>query len=273
MKILLVNDDGIRAEGLVRLEETLAQTHDVYVAAPETEQSACSHSITLRRPVQAREISDREFAVDGVPADCVNLALLQLFADHKFDLLISGINLGHNIGEDISYSGTVAGAIEATGLGVRSIALSIGYSKQPNFGPACAFVRRFLERFSLKSIPNGTFLNINIPFGEGPFEAVVTRQGNLHFSNSVAEDEAGAQEVDCPNATRGFRIHRTTEGHRATEGTDVHAVNNGYISITPMRLDYTDRGAFELTGALVRLAFGASDISVSASGVGGRSDD
>ena len=251
MNILLVNDDGIHAEGIVRLEESLSDFSDIYVVAPETERSACSHSITLRRPVSAKQLAERKFAVDGMPADCVNLALLKLFADVDFDLVLSGVNNGHNTGEDISYSGTVAGAIEATSLGRRAMALSVGHSERPNFGPACEFTRDFVRAFSMSDLPPICFLNINFPVGAGPFPVVVTRQGRLHFENSVVEVEDPTSSDGSPGDVRRFRIGRTTEHDRAAEGTDVHAVSNGFISITPMRVDLTDLRALDVTRRLV----------------------
>ncbi len=254
MKILLVNDDGIEAPGIVRLEQTLAALADVYVVAPETERSACSHSITLRRPIEARQISQRKFAVDGVPADCVNLALLNLFADVQFDLVLSGINNGYNTGEDVSYSGTVAGAIEATLLGWRAIALSVGYSEQPNLGPACEFTADFVRRLSLKDLPDRCFLNINFPRGEGPFPVMLTSQGRLLFENNVVEVDANSKGKGTPHRTRRFRIGRTTRPELAAEGTDVYAVSNGFISITPMQSDLTDVEALSEMQHLVRSA-------------------
>ncbi len=254
MNILLVNDDGIHAEGIVRLEESLSDFCDIYVVAPETERSACSHSITLRRPVLAKQLLERKFAVDGVPADCVNLALLKLFADVDFDLVLSGVNNGHNTGEDVSYSGTVAGAIEAAMLGRRAMALSVGHSERPDFGPACEFTRDFVRRFSMSDLPPICFLNINFPLGAGPFPVMVTRQGRLHFENSVVEVEDPTSSDGTPEGARRFRIGRTTEHDRAAEGTDVHAVCNGFISITPMNVDLTDERALNTTERLLRSA-------------------
>jgi len=251
MNILLVNDDGIHAEGIVRLEESLADFADVYVVAPEAERSACSHSITLRRPISATQLSERRFAVDGVPADCVNIALLSLFADVEFELVLSGINNGHNTGEDISYSGTVAGAIEATSLGRRAMSLSVPFSERPDFGPACKFTRDFVRRFSMGDLPPICFLNINFPVGAGPFPVMVTRQGRLHFENSVVEVENPTSSDGTPGEVRRFRIGRTTEHSRAADGTDVYAVANGTISITPMHVDLTDMRAFDLTERLM----------------------
>jgi len=254
MKILLVNDDGIEALGLVRLEEALSSFCDVYVVAPETERSACSHSITLRRPIEAKQISQRKFAVDGVPADCVNLALLNLFADVDFDLVLSGINNGFNTGEDVSYSGTVAGAIEAASLGWRAIALSVGYSEQPKVGSACEFTVDFVRRLSLEDFPDRCFLNINFPRGEGPFPVMLTRQGRLRFENDVVEVDADSREKEAAARTRRFRIGRTTRTDLAAEGTDVYAVSNGFISITPMQSDLTDVRALGLMRHLLRSA-------------------
>ncbi len=261
MNILLVNDDGIYAEGIVRLEESLLDFADVYVVAPEAERSACSHSITLRRPISATRLSERKFSIDGVPADCVNLALLNLFADVEFDLVLSGINNGHNTGEDISYSGTVAGAIEATSLGRRAMALSVRFSEQPNFGPACKFAKDFVKRFSMGGLPPICFLNINFPSGEGPFPVVVTRQGRLHFENSVVEVVGSDSSDGTPGAVRRFKIGRTTEHGRAAKGTDVYAVSRGFISITPMHVDLTDTRALALTERLVSAALAVGNAS------------
>ncbi|MBN1593871.1 MAG: 5'/3'-nucleotidase SurE [Candidatus Coatesbacteria bacterium] len=257
MKILLVNDDGINADGIISLEKALSAVAEVYVVAPDEERSACSHSITLRRPISATKLSDRKYSIDGVPADCVNLALLHLFADVDFDLVLSGINNGHNTGEDISYSGTVAGAIEATSLGRRAMALSIGYSERPDFGAAREFAREFVVRFPMNELPPICFLNINFPKGKGPFPVMVTRQGRLHFENSVTQIGDDAALDGTAGAVRRFKIGRTTERGLADEGTDVYAVNRGYISITPMHVDLTDLRAFEKTEHLVFQAMGS----------------
>ena len=265
MNILLVNDDGIEAEGLVRLEHCLSDFCEVYIVAPETERSACSHSITLRRPIRATRISERKFAVDGVPADCVNLALLNLFADVQFDLVLSGINNGYNTGEDVSYSGTVAGAIEATALGRRAIALSVGYAEHPDLNAACEFTRAFVRRFPMSELPPICFLNINFPRGEGPFPVMVTRQGRLHFENSVAEvfDLSDLSDRSDLSDLRSFTIGRTTQYERAAKGTDVYAVSNGFISITPMHVDLTDTRALHVTRRLVSSALAMDEAAES----------
>jgi len=258
MKILLVNDDGIGAEGIVRLEEALSDFSNVYVVAPETERSACSHSITLRKPVSATQLSARKFAVDGVPADCVNLALLNLFADVDFDLVLSGINNGFNTGEDISYSGTVAGAIEATALGRRAVALSVGFSEQPRLDLACGWTRDFIRRFPFRELPKRCFLNINFPRGDGPFPVMLATQGRLDFTNSVTEIEPSASGDCASGSKRQFTIGRTTRPELADRGTDVYAIRNGFISVTPMTVDFSDTRAL---GTVERIlsAMGSSD--------------
>ncbi|MBN2208034.1 MAG: 5'/3'-nucleotidase SurE [Candidatus Coatesbacteria bacterium] len=275
MNILLVNDDGIEAEGLVRLEHCLSDFCEVYVVAPEGERSACSHSITLRRPVRATRISERKFAVDGMPADCVNLALLNLFAGVQFDLVLSGINNGYNTGEDVSYSGTVAGAIEATALGRRAVALSVGYSERPRLDAACEFTRGFVRRFPMSELPPICFLNVNFPPGEGPFPVMVTKQGRLHFENSVTEVDNPGASGGASHGTRGFVIGRTTQYERAAKGTDVYAVNNGFISVTPMHVDLTDTRALQVTKRLVSAALAMDEAAESSlkSGLEARQQD
>jgi len=256
MNVLLVNDDGIDSAGIASLRSAIEDICEVFVVAPESERSACSHSITLRSPVSAIRLSEREYAVDGTPADCVDLAVLKLFADVRFDLFLSGINYGHNVGEDVSYSGTVGAAIEATMLGLRSIALSVPRTDPANFDAASKLAREILLRFPVPKVPQRTFLNINLPPGDGPFPIMVTRQGRLHFLNTISEQTDCDAQLDSACNEQRFKIGRTTKPDLAEEGTDVYAVNHGFISVTPMRIDLTDRGAFILTEALLAEAFG-----------------
>jgi 5'-nucleotidase len=241
MRILCTNDDGIHAPGLKTLE-AIARTlsDDVWVVAPETDQSGVSHSLSLNDPLRLREISDRHFAVKGTPTDCVIMGIRQLMREHKPDLVLSGVNRGQNVAEDVSYSGTVAGAIEGTILGVPSVALSQAY------GPAgrkdvkwrCAeahapgVVRKLLEI----GIPKGILVNVNFPDCE-PDEVEGTALVNQGQRNQdfLRLDE---RQDGRGNAYFwiGFEKRRTTPPN----GTDLWAIANRRISVTPLRLDMTD---------------------------------
>src|ERR687889_2934715 len=176
-RILLTNDDGIHSDGLIKLEEALREVGDVYTVAPASEMSGASHSLTLSRPLRIRRIDERHWTVDGTPTDCVTLALNQILGpDDVPDICCSGINYGANLGDDASYSGTVAGALEATILGVPGLAFSLVARENFDFTEAARFavvaVRKVLET----GLPEGTLLNINIPSRE--IRGVrVTRQG------------------------------------------------------------------------------------------------
>src|SRR5688500_10022554 len=176
-RILLTNDDGIHSDGLTRLEEALNEVGDVYVIAPAAEMSGASHSLTLARPLRIRQIDDRHWTVDGTPTDCVTLALHKILPDEERPhLCVSGINHGGNLGDDASYSGTVAGALEATILGVPGIALSLVARENFDFTHAAEFAARIVRKVLAEGLPQGTLLNINMPPGQ--LHGVrVTRQG------------------------------------------------------------------------------------------------
>jgi 5'-nucleotidase len=241
MRILCTNDDGIHAPGLKTLE-TIARalSDDVWVIAPETDQSGVSHSLSLNDPLRLREISPRHFAVKGTPTDCVIMGIRNVMAEHRPDLVLSGVNRGQNVAEDVSYSGTVAGAIEGTILGVPSIALSQAY------GPAgrkdvkwrCAeahaplVVRKLLEI----GIPKGILVNVNFPDCE-PDEIEGTALVNQGQRNQEL------LRLDERMDGRGnayfwiaFEKRRTTPAN----GTDLWAIANRRIAVTPLRLDMTD---------------------------------
>ena len=241
MRILCTNDDGIHAPGLKTLEAIARQlSDDVWVVAPETDQSGVSHSLSLNDPLRLREIAARHYAVKGTPTDCVIMAIRHLMLETKPDLVLSGVNRGQNVAEDVSYSGTVAGAIEGTILGVPSIALSQAY------GPGrrnavrwhCAeahgagIVRKILEL----GVERGTLVNVNFPDCE-PEEvagAAVVNQG-VRTQDLLRIDE----RVDGrgnPYYWVAFERRRATPGN----GTDLWAIENRRIAITPLRLDMTD---------------------------------
>src|SRR3954466_16162935 len=176
-KILLTNDDGIQSNGLIKLEEALKEIGDVYVVAPASEMSGAAHSLTLARPLRIRQINERHWTVDGTPTDCVTLALNKILPpDSLPDICASGINHGGNLGDDATYSGTVAGALEATILGVPGLAFSLVTRDRFDFTDAARFAVTAVRKVLQEGLPEGTLLNINIPRGE--IKGVrVTRQG------------------------------------------------------------------------------------------------
>jgi 5'-nucleotidase len=241
MRILCTNDDGIHAPGLKTLE-TIARalSDDVWVVAPETDQSGVSHSLSLNDPLRLREISDRHFAVKGTPTDCVIMGVRQLMRDHKPDLVLSGVNRGQNAAEDVSYSGTVAGAIEGTILGVASIALSQAYGAETRNAPRwhCAehhgpkVVRKILET----GIEPGILVNVNFPDCE-PAEvegAAVVNQGQR------AQELLRLDERRDGRGNPYFWITFERRPFVPGNGTDLWAIANRRIAITPLRLDMTD---------------------------------
>jgi 5'-nucleotidase len=235
-RILLTNDDGIHSDGLIKLEEALKEVGDVYVVAPSSEMSGASHSLTLARPLRIRQVDNRHWSIDGTPTDCVTLALNKILpADERPDICVSGINHGGNLGDDATYSGTVAGALEATILGVPGVALSLVARDNFDFKEAASFaviaVRKVLE----EGLPEGTLLNVNIPPGE--LKGVkVTRQGMKNARPVITE------HID-PRGKPYFWIGEEYFNTDAVEGTDYYAIKRGYISVTPLRSDMTDHQA------------------------------
>lgn len=244
MRILVTNDDGIHAPGLLALEEIAADlSDDVWIVAPESDQSGVSHSVSLNDPLRLRQIEERRFAVRGTPTDCVLMGVRHIMRDAPPDLVLSGVNRGHNIGEDVIYSGTVAAAMEGTILGVPSIALSQAYSRaspiERTFGCAIAHGPGIVRRVIEAGIPHDRLVNINFPACD-PEEIAgieVTRQGKRRqeFARIDARIDGRANPY--------FWIVYGGEQAAADEGTDVHAVGIGRISITPLQLDLTD-GAY-----------------------------
>lgn len=241
MRILCTNDDGIHAPGLKSLEKIArALSDDVWVVAPETDQSGVSHSLSLNDPLRLREISERHFAIKGTPTDCVIMALRKVMAEHRPDLILSGVNRGQNVAEDVSYSGTIAAAIEGTMLGVRSIALSQAYGPggRANVKFHCAevhapaIIRTLLE---VEAAPR-TLVNVNFPDCEPEkVEGVsVTHQG-LRDQELLKIDERRDGRGN-PYFWITFAKAQTTPGH----GSDLWAINNARVSVTPLKLDQTD---------------------------------
>lgn len=251
-RILLTNDDGIHSDGLIKLEEALREVGDVYTVAPASEMSGASHSLTLARPLRIRRIDERHWTVDGTPTDCVTLALNKIIpAEERPHLCVSGINHGGNLGDDATYSGTVAGALEATILGVPGIAFSLVAREQFNFTEAARFAITATRKVLTEGLPEGTLLNINIPRGE--IKGVrVTRQGIKNARPVITE------HID-PRGKAYFWIgEEYFASSAADDGTDYQAIEQGYISVTPLKSDMTDHRA--LTAIDAWNALNASEV-------------
>ena len=236
MRILISNDDGINAPGLQALIKIAKQlSSDVWIVAPENEQSGASHSLTLTEPLRLRKISRRKFAVRGTPTDCVMLALNQVITGKRPDLLLSGVNRGANLGEDVTYSGTIAAAMEGTLLQIPSIALSQVYRSagHPHWATAEHFAPDLIRRLLQAGWPKDVLININFP--DCVHTAVtgieVTHQGRRDFKNAVIEDRIDARGV--PYYWIGFRRENGTPDPKS----DLAAIDRHAVSVTPLHLD------------------------------------
>lgn len=237
-RILITNDDGYHAEGIIALEKALSEIGDCYVVAPASEMSGASHSLTLARPLRIRQIDARHWTVDGTPTDCVTLALNQIFGDEKRPhICVSGINHGPNLGDDATYSGTVAGAMEATILGVPGLAFSLVATRKFDFSECLKFVRSLTQKALDEDLPKGTLLNVNIPQGI-PKGIRVTKQGFKDARPLISE------HTD-PRGKLYYWIGEVRSGFHAEGGTDFEAIDEGLVSVTPMRSDLTNHSAIE----------------------------
>jgi 5'/3'-nucleotidase len=236
-RILVTNDDGIHSAGIIALAEALASIGDVTVVAPAHEMSAASHSLTLTRPLRIEKIDDRHFAVDGTPTDCVTLAMNHLLKDDRPDLVVSGINKGGNLGEDVSYSGTVAGALEASIYGLPGIAISLVQRTNFDFLPAAEFAAELARRVLGDGLQRGTLLNVNVP--PGAVRGVrVTRQGTKNIRPNIIEGTD-------PRQRKYYWIGEESLAWNEEAGTDYEALGQGFVSITPLRTDLTDYRALD----------------------------
>ena len=235
-RILLTNDDGIHSDGLIQLEYALRAVGDVYVVAPASEMSGASHSLTLARPLRIRQVDERHWTVDGTPTDCVTLALNKILSAEELpDICASGINHGGNLGDDATYSGTVAGALEATILGVPGLAFSLVARENFDFTAAAQFAVTAVRKVLAEGLPEGTLLNINFPPGE--IRGVkVTRQGIKNARPVITE------HID-PRGKPYFWIGEEYFNTNSADGTDYYAIDSGFVSVTPLRSDMTDHQA------------------------------
>jgi 5'-nucleotidase len=230
-RILVTNDDGIYSEGLRKLAVALAPLGEVIIVAPDREQSAASHALTLNRPLRLLQVETNEWIVDGTPTDCVNLAVLKLMKDARPDIVVSGINFGANLGDDVTYSGTISAAFEGALLHIPSIALSALVGEHFSFDRSVTFAVA-LTRWALEHHrDHHIILNVNFPVGDVT-GVRVTRLGQRVYSEGVIE------RLD-PRGRAYYWIGGGPPSWETEEGTDFDAVQNGYISITPLHLDLT----------------------------------
>ncbi|NMB41508.1 MAG: 5'/3'-nucleotidase SurE [Firmicutes bacterium] len=245
MIVLLTNDDGIHAEGIQVLGEALLQDENVeiYVVAPDHERSATGHAITMHRPLRAEEVKFfhnaglKGWSVNGTPSDCVKLAVEYLLPQ-KPDLVISGINRGSNLGTDVLYSGTVSAAVEAIILGIPAMAISLTEQENPDFRFAANFVLRILHTIYNHDLPNNTLLNINIPGKTRKKIAgvAVTRLGLRQYRNAFQK------RIDPRGRNYYWLAGEEVDPTEEVKNSDVVAVKNSYISITPIHFDLTNYG-------------------------------
>jgi 5'-nucleotidase len=243
MRILLVNDDGIHADGLHALWRALnADGHEVFVCVPDRQRSACGHGITMHEPLRAKEVKTPDgiaWACSGLPADCVPLAILQLMKAPP-EVVISGINLGPNLGDDVHYSGTVAGAMEGLLNGIPSMAISLADYETPQWDGAAQFAARFVPQMAQLELPLDTFINVNVP--NVPPEEIrgvkITRQGSRRYKGDIVRYEA--PHIGVYYWRGGEVIDRPDSGE-----TDIWAVKNNFIAVTPLHVDLSNVAAHE----------------------------
>lgn len=235
MKLLCSNDDGILARGLECLERAARTIGDVWVVAPDREQSATSHSLTLHHPLRARRTTDGTFIVDGTPTDCVILGVNELISERP-DVCVSGVNHGPNMGEDVLYSGTVAAAMEATVFGIPSVALSYAGERHEEIEGWEGLIGKLLEQLLVpESFPLHTLFNVNLP-GCAPEDVKgikITSLGRRQYAESITR-------AHDPSGREYFWIGGGTANWSGPDDSDFQAVRDGHVSVTPLHLDLTN---------------------------------
>jgi 5'-nucleotidase len=244
MRILLTNDDGINSPGLHALVYALEEEAELYVVAPEHERSATGHAITLHKPLRAvpsilPESKVSAWATNGTPADCVALGVLELLPARP-DVVISGINVGPNLGRDLTYSGTVSGAMEGAIFRIPSLALSVGAFRDTIFEVAAGFAIKLVRLVGERGLPEDTLLNINVPnLPRDQIKGVkITRQGGKRYISKL-------EKRTDPRGRLYYWLTGAPAPQQDVEGTDSWALSQGYISVTPIRLNMTDPEAIE----------------------------
>ena len=231
MRILISNDDGYKADGIIQLAKSLSEIAEVIVVAPSENKSAASSSLTIGKPLKPIQIEKNVYAIDATPSDCVHLALCG-FIKESIDLVVTGINFGANLGDDVIYSGTVAGAIEGRFLGLPSIAMSLASWECKHFDTAGEIAKLLVAQINKAPLANNTIINVNVP--DIPMTEIKgiksTRLGNRHKS------EPSIQDLNNPSL---YWIGENGKEADNGEGTDFHAVSNNFVSVTPLQIDLT----------------------------------
>ena len=248
MKILLTNDDGVHAEGINALYKELKKDHSVLMVAPDREQSAMSHALTLSNPLRMHKLDATRYSCEGTPTDSVLLAVLHILKHKKPDMVISGINHGANMGEDVMYSGTVAAAIEGSQMGIPSIAASMVDSREGNYDSAARFIRKYLKIYPRLNLTSSTILNINFPGkAKKPFsEFLYTFLGSREYDDiiDVRTDPRGQEYYWIAGVPVWKRV----------PGSDIHTVESQKVSITPIHFHFTNTDVLaQLTATKFRL--------------------
>ncbi|MEE4246926.1 MAG: 5'/3'-nucleotidase SurE [Kangiellaceae bacterium] len=242
MNILLSNDDGYFAPGLEALHQELSKSHQVTVVAPDRNCSGASSSLTLEIPLRVKQTKQGFFSVTGTPTDCVHLGMYKVL-DHKPDIVVAGINTGANLGDDVLYSGTVAAAIEGRSLGTPAIAVSLVGKDCQHYATAAKVIAHILSKMSDNPMPDNKVLNVNVP--DVPFEQIkgyrITRLGSRHRVDTIIPTKD-------PKGREVYWIGPMPGAQDESEGTDFYAVDQGYVSITPVTVDMTAFDCFEQVG-------------------------
>ncbi len=239
--ILVTNDDGVQSEGIHALAEALRALGPVTIVAPVTEASAIGHALTLRRPLRIEPVRENVYAVDGTPTDCVNLAITSVLRELP-SLVVSGINKGLNVGDDVTYSGTVAGALEAALLGIPAIAVSLQGGPEFDFRPSAAIALSVAEALSRHPLPGRSFLNVNVPRGTVRGLRVTVQARRNHITAVTAR-------VD-PRGREYYWIDEAQDDWEPHDRSDYQAVKDGYVSITPLHPDLTAHSVLDLVETL-----------------------
>ena len=243
MHILISNDDGYNSPGLKMLVSLFSEPDEVSVVAPDHDRSGASNSLTLDRPLHVTRVSPNVYSVDGTPTDCVHLGITGLFKGALPDMVLSGINHGENLGDDVVYSGTVAAAMEGRYLGFPAIAISIVSKYPKHLETAATVVKKLVEHLKSDSLPGEIILNVNVP--DVPLQAIrgvrSTRLGNRHIAEPAIADSD-------PRGNPIYWIGASGPEQDAGVGTDFHAISEGYVSVTPLHVDLTCHRHLETVG-------------------------
>ncbi len=243
MFFLVSNDDGYRAPGIRALDEMLSSMGTVAVVAPDRNRSGASNSLTLETPLQVQQYDDNRYFVNGTPTDCVHIAITGLL-DTMPDMVVSGINSGANLGDDVLYSGTVAAAMEGRFMGLPALAVSLVGSELEHYATAAAVVKKLIKNLQSKPLAENTILNVNVP--DLPLDQIkgieVTRLGQRHKSEPVIK-------AKDPRGKPIYWIGPVGTEQDGGAGTDFHAIREGYVSITPLQVDLTHYGSLDMVSS------------------------